>query len=68
MGVDGAWWFWEDPTAKPYYDLAGDVLIDYYKPISKHWSFKKQEGSSCQIWKIPETSVVDGYSSMRCGQ
>ena len=35
--------FWEDPAAKPYYDLAGDVLIDYYQPISKHWSFKKQE-------------------------
>ena len=34
--------FWEDPAAKPYYDLAGDVLIDYYQPISKHWSFKKQ--------------------------
>ena len=30
--------FWEDPAAKPYYDLAGDVLIDYYQPISKHWS------------------------------
>ena len=43
MGVDGAWWFWEDPAAKPYYDLASDVLIDYYQPISKHWSFKKQE-------------------------
>ena len=30
-------------AAKPYYDLADDVLIDYYMPISKHWSFKKQE-------------------------
>ena len=27
-------------AAKPYYALASDVLIDYYQPISKHWSFK----------------------------
>ena len=35
--------FWDDPAAKPYYALAGDVLINYYEPISKHWSFKKQQ-------------------------
>ena len=33
--------FWEDPSAKPYYQLARDVRFNYYKPISKHYSFEK---------------------------
>ena len=33
--------FWEDPNAKPYYDLTLDARVNYYKPISKHWSFEK---------------------------
>ena len=35
--------FGDEVGGEAVYDLASDVLIDYYQPISKHWSFKKQQ-------------------------
>ena len=35
--------FWNDPEAVTRYGDVGDRLINYYVPISKHWSFKKVE-------------------------
>jgi hypothetical protein len=33
--------FWNDPDAVSRYGEVGERLINYYEPISKHWSFKK---------------------------
>jgi hypothetical protein len=28
-----------DPETKPFYELAREVRVNSYRPISKHWSF-----------------------------
>ena len=35
--------FWEDPDARSWYGQTTQALVNYYTPISKHWSFKKVE-------------------------
>lgn len=38
--------FWENPDARSWYSQTTQALVNYYAPISKHWSFKKVEWES----------------------